>query len=542
MRNIKILDCTLRDGGRLINCAFPDEHIRGITEGLCASGVDIIEMGFLRGNVDYNGDSTFFTEIDQFRKFIPENRGNSMFVGFCDYGKEFGMWDFSKLPECDGSSVTGLRIGFRKKDMYNAVPILNLVKEKGYTLFIQGVESLSYSDREMLDLIALVNEVKPYSFGIVDTYGAMYPDDVSHLYNLVDHNMDPDIAIDFHSHNNLQLSFAFAQQIVAASRGVRKVILDASLEGMGKGIGNLNTELIMDFLIRKHAYPYDIDVLFDTIDRYLANIKSEHSWGYQIPYFMAGILSSHANNIIYLTEKHRLDTKDIKNILSLMDPVARKRYNYDDMEKLYIEYSSCKIDDSGALAEIKKICSDRPVLVMVPGSSISREKEKLEAYIEKEKPIVIAVNYVPEKQYDDLYCFFGNKRKYEQLKGMTTARCIVTSNIPASSDDVLVVNYCNLIQTGVKFFDNSAVMLLKLLVSLGVGNIVVAGFDGFDDNGRNFANVQDEDIRFAKDFNQLNKDITWLLRCIKSSLPADSRITFLTGGRFAAIFSEAAKE
>lgn len=538
MRNVKILDCSLRDGGRLINCAFPDEHIRGITEGLCASGVDIIEMGFLRGNVEYKGDSTFFTEIDQFKKFIPKNRGNSMFVGFCDYGKEFGMWDFDKLPECDGTSVTGLRIGFRKKDMYNAVPILNLVKEKGYTLFIQGVESLNYTDREMLDLITLVNEVKPYSFGIVDTYGAMYPDDVSHLYNLVDHNMDPEIAIDFHSHNNLQLSFAFAQQIVAASRGVRNVILDATMEGMGKGIGNLNTELIMDFMIRKHGYPYDIDILFDTIDQYLGNIKSEHSWGYQIPYFMAGILSSHANNIIYLTEKHRLNTKDIKNILAMMDPAARKRYNYDDMEKLYIEYSGCKIDDSGAKAKIEELCGDRPVLVLVPGNSTSREKAKIDAYIEQKKPVVIAVNYVPDLEYDDVYSFFGNKRKYEQMRNKLRHPCILTSNISVPDGSAWIVNYCNLIQTGVKFFDNSAVMLLKLLVSLGIRDIAVAGFDGFDDRGRNFADAQAEDIRFTKDFDQLNKDITLLLQCIRSSLPADARVHFLTGGRFASIFND----
>ena len=217
MKNVKLLDCTLRDGGRIIDCAFPDNHIKGITEGLTEAGVDIIELGFLHGKYEYQKNSTFFTEIEQIKQFIPQNKKNSMYVAFADYGKEFGMWDFSKLPECDGSSITGIRIGFRKKDLYNAIDTFHIVKNKGYALFIQGVESLNYTDKEMLEVIEVVNKIKPYSFGIVDTYGAMYKDDVLRLYHLVDHNLHEDIAIDFHSHNNLQLSFAFAQEIVECS-------------------------------------------------------------------------------------------------------------------------------------------------------------------------------------------------------------------------------------------------------------------------------------------------------------------------------------
>ncbi len=97
-------------------------------------------------------------------------------------------------------------------------------------------------------------------------------------------------------------------------------MIDATLEGVGKGIGNLNTELIMDYLNRKHSYTYDIDRLFDTIDESITWLKKEHTWAYQIPYFMAGIFSSHANNIIYLMEKHKLSTKDIKHILSMIEP------------------------------------------------------------------------------------------------------------------------------------------------------------------------------------------------------------------------------
>ena len=543
MKNIHILDCTLRDGGRIINCAFPDDHIRGITKGLRDACVDVVEMGFLRSGVDYKGDSTFFSEIDQFAKFIPENRGNTMYVAFCDYGQEFHMWDFSKLPPCDGSTVTGIRLGFRKKDMYNAIPTAKRIKELGYTLFIQGVESLNYNDKELLELIDIINDIQPHSFGIVDTYGAMYTDDVMHLYNLVDHNLDKSIAIDFHSHNNMMMSFAFAQMVVVASNGVRPIYLDATLEGMGKGTGNLNTELIMDYLIRKRGYSYNIDVLFDTIDTYLHGIKEKYSWHYQIPSYFAGIYSSHANNITYLQDKHRLNTKDIKNILMMMDPVSRKRYNYDSIEKLYIDYCSTKVDDAAAREGLESRFHGRPVLILVPGHSIAEKKAEIQAFIDREKPVVIAVNFEPDFNCgNDLFIFYGNKRKYETRRKSSVPVILSSSIAPDGEDgEAFVVNYRDLIhaEPGIKYFDNSGVMLLNLLNLLFVKKIFIAGFDGFDTSAKsNFCDELQNDERFEKDYEVINHDVAQLLKNFADSLPDDVSVTFLTESRFASAFAK----
>ena len=190
----------------------------------------------------YSGNSTFFTSTTQISPLLPEKR-NAMYVAFVD----LGMYDIEKLEENDGASIDGIRLGFTKKDYENALDEIvycaQTIKDKGYRLFLQGVNSLNYTDLELLELVNLVNRLAPYSFGIVDTYGAMYVDDVRRIYGLVDHNLDPQTAIDFHSHNNYQLSFSFAQEIIALSNGVRNVIIDVTLRGMGKGAGNANTEL-----------------------------------------------------------------------------------------------------------------------------------------------------------------------------------------------------------------------------------------------------------------------------------------------------------
>ncbi|MCI8333342.1 MAG: hypothetical protein HFH25_02035 [Lachnospiraceae bacterium] len=540
MKNVKILDCTLRDGGRIIDCAFPDAHIKGITEGLTRAKIDIIELGFLRGNVEYKGDSTFFNEISQFEKFIPNNiKNNTTYVAFADYGKEYGMWDFNKLPECDGKSITGIRAGYRKKDLSDAVKIFELVKEKGYKLFIQGVDSLSYNDKEMLEAIEIINKVSPYSFGIVDTYGAMYKDDVIHYFNLVDYNLNEDIAIDFHSHNNLQLSFSFAQEVIELSKSKREIILDATLEGVGKGTGNLNTELIMDFLIRKKYYNYDLDILLDTIDEYLHWIKQEHSWDYSIPYAMAGIYSSHANNIIYLNEKHKLSTKDIKQIISMIEREKRKRYDYDNIEKLYLEYLNLDIDDKEYIKYIAETICERKVLILVPGSSINENRKLIQAFIDEQRPVVISVNFVSNFDVDkgsDI-AFFGNPRRYNKDKyKLTGKQVILSSNITEFEDSCIIVNYNSLVKRGVKYFDNSVVLLLNLLKKIGCENITFAGFDGFEENRQNYINTFYESSRYEKNYMQINEDLKTLLKEYANSLKDKKTVTFLTESRFSQIF------
>ncbi len=532
MKNIKLLDCTLRDGGRIINCAFPDEQILGISQGLTNANIDVIELGFLRSNCEYKGNSTFFTELDQLKRFIPGNRGNSMYVAFSDYGKEYGMWDFNRIKPREKDGIDGFRVGFRKKDLKNAIDTFKVVKDNGYVLFIQGVESLSYSDLEMLQAVEIINEIHPYSFGIVDTYGAMYKDDVLRFFGLLDHNLDEDIAIDFHSHNNMQLSFSFAQEVVEASRGVRPVIIDTTLEGLGKGTGNLNTELMVDFLNRKKYYTYDENEIFDIIDEYIEWIKKDHTWEYQIPYFMAGIYSSHANNIIYLQDKHRLGTKDIKNILSMIDPVKRKRYDYDNIERLYKEYSGTKVDDTVALHSIASELSSRNLLLMVPGNSLTSQVDVVDDFIRQQQPIILSVNFVEERSD---YVFFGNQRKYDRyIKDCKGKKVIVTSNVKGDHIDCLV-DYNGVIDHGLKYFDNSTIMLLNLLLKAGVERFAIAGLDGFDEKEQNYFSESYNISRYTDDYAQINSDLKCFLKNYSKRLRIPGTVKIITGGRFSGI-------
>ena len=530
MKNIKVLDCTLRDGGRIIDCKFKDNVIAELTRELTDANIDIIEIGFLRDNklVEYSGDSTFFTETAQLRPFMPQNRRNAIYTAFID----FDMYNFSKLEKCDGSSVTGIRVGFTKKQFVHQYEELKdclfKVKEQGYKLFVQGVNTLAYSDRELLDLIDLINEVEPYSYGIVDTYGAMYLDDMVHLYNLTDHNLNPGICIDIHSHNNFQLSFAFAQEIIRLANDKRQIILDATLNGMGKCAGNLNTELIADFLSRKKNYDYNTDMILDIIDRYLYPIKKTCEWGYSIPAFMAGIYKAHPNNIIYLTEKYRLNSKDIKYIISGIEEQTRQTYDYDNIQRVYMEYCSCKVEDTQTVNKLRKQLEGKKVLVLAPGRTIEDYHEKIREYIDREKPIVICVNFVPQRlKYD--YLFYANTIHWEKINShIDRAECILVSNIHTDTENTLLVDYSGLIEEDSYLGDNSTIMLLNLLKKSHVNYINLAGFDGFKENEKNYVDASFPNQNANYDVMETNREVKRLLEQYKDKVAGKIGVEFLT--------------
>ena len=533
MKNVRVLDCTLRDGGRIINCAFPDQEIRQLSHRLANAKIDIVEIGFLRDyhDVTYTGDSTFFTDVDQMIPFIDKDKKNTMYVAFIDYG----MFDFSSLKAYDGRSIDGIRFGFTKKNYAehkdDILRCMGIIKEKGYKLFIQGVNSLNYSDLEILELVSMVNDVHPYSFGIVDTYGAMYMDDVDRIYGLIDNNMKKDICINFHSHNNYQLSFAFAQEVIKLSRGSRQIIIDGTLNGMGKVAGNLNTELLVDYLVRKLQYDYEVDDLFDMIDDFIYQYSLKHKWGFSTAALMAGIYKSHPNNIIYLTQKFRLDTKDIGKILSMIDPDKRQRYDYDNIQKLYIEYIADKTDDYETIQSLRKLIGDREVLVLVPGNSLNEYAKEISDYITVHDPFVISVNFVDANKKS--YAFFGNQKRYAMLKEQRQGRkVIVSSNVHSDGEDI-VVNYHSLINRGYKYFENSTIMLLNLLKRIEVNSIAIAGFDGFDtEKKNNYIDGSYQNDRHIDEFVQLNEEIGDMLTGISETLEGKCEIHMITPSMF----------
>lgn len=537
MKQIEILDCTLRDGGRVIDCRYPDETIIGLGKHLKRAGINIIELGFLRDNVDFAGHSTFFSstaDADAYIEQICENehRQNEKYVVFVD----FGLYDVNRLDEAEKGKVSGIRFGFTRKDYTEhkreIVETMRAVKKKGYELYLQTVNSNGYTTAELLELIELANCISPKSFGIVDTYGSMYLDDLEYMWSIVNRHLDKHIAVDFHSHNNMQMSFALAQRMIQLAADERKLILDTTLNGMGKCAGNLNTELIVDYLARKKDLDYDTDVILDAIDRYLYPIKAESEWGYSVPAFMAGLYKAHPNNVIYLTEKYRLNNKDIKYILSGIDEAKRQRYDYDNIQRVYKEYSSCRVDDGETIRRLALEVSGKEVLVLASGRTVADYAGRISDYMAAQRPLVISINYVPEGIKCDYY-FYANTIHWEKVsKAIDHRRCIVSSNIHTDIEDVAMVEYSRLIAEDSPLFDNSTIMLLNLLNLLQPVRISLAGFDGLNERKDNYVEGTSPNIVSDMDYREFNREIAGLVRRYRNKTQGKIEVRFLTPSKY----------
>lgn len=538
--NISVLDCTLRDGLRIVDCIFSNQKIKDLAQGLVDAGIDIIEVGFLRDKrkLDYKGNSTFFTEASQISPFLPQNRENKLFLAFVDYG----MFDFDSLEQREKGFIDGIRVGFTKKDFLNSfddvIRCLKIVKERGYKLFLQGVNSLGYSDSEYLQIIQTANEIKPYAFAIVDTYGAMYDSDLLHYFSLVDYNLTEEIVIDFHSHNNYQLSFSLAQKFISIAEK-RNIVIDCTLNGVGKVAGNLNTELIINFLNKKLGFDYDEDTILDLTDRYIYSLRQEHFWGYSIPAFLAGEFKSHPNNIIYLTEKFRLDTKDIKYILSMIDEQKRQRYDYDNIERLYIEYNSSKIDDKATIERLSELLrNDSGVLIIAPGSSFSKNKEQIKRFVKEKDLKVVTINFIDEEINADFAFFGSNKRyvEYTDIRKNTKVNVIITSNIRDNAEKDYIINYSKVIECGYKHFDNSTIMLLNLLKRLNVEKVFVAGVDGYFKDVPNYFNPDLDYKRDTDKYAEQNAETESMLRQFKVKTEGKIEVRYVTHSIYEHVF------
>lgn len=529
MNNIKVLDCTLRDGGYINNWEFGSENIKKIIYKLNDANIDIVECGFLTNKINYNVKCSKFDTVERMAEFLPEERQNVDMVCMINYG-EYNLKD---IPDYDGSSIHGIRVAFHKEDLKGALEYCEGIVKKGYKLFIQPMLTVSYTDSEFIKLIEIANDIKPYAFYIVDSFGIMKRKDLIHLYYLVDHNLSEDICIGYHSHNNIQMSYSNAQALVDL-KTKRELIIDSSIFGMGRGAGNLNTELFIEYLNDINNGKYKTKPLLQIIDQVLNNIYLSTPWGYSLPYYISAKYNCHPNYASYLTDKNTLTVEDISNILSVIDENKKNNFDKAYVEDLYFNFQDHKINDSISKKKLEKIFKGKRILIIASGSSINTDIEKIIRESSMPDTIIISVNFKPEKLESD-YIFVSNLRRYDEVKDKVKTNLILTSNIKTDKDVQYKINYIDLLNEIQSVRDNAGLMLIKLMINLGVKAIELAGFDGYSYNAD--TNYAKKDMAFIKKnsvINELNEGMKRML----SEFSQQVKIEFVTTPKFVKLEGE----
>lgn len=518
--SVQILDCTLRDGGYINDWRFGNSCIHSIAQKLGDARIDIIECGFLR-EIPYDPETAVFNDIAQIAEVIAPRREGCMYVAMI----AIGDIDPDRITPRRADSIDGIRMTFHQHEWDETFEVAQNLKDKGYEVFIQPVGTTSYSDKLLLELVERVNAFHPYAFYLVDTLGSMYKDDLLHMYRMVDKNLADGIRLGFHSHNNLQLAFSNAQELIGANR-YRDLIVDSSVFGMGRGAGNLCTELIAHYLNANEGAHYDVLPLLEIVDEHLADITLSPAWGYKVPYFLAAVKDCHPNYADDLINRQTITIKSTALLLDRIPQEERTLYNKKLIAQLYAQYQQNLIDDTENIRALGEKLGGRNVVVLGSGATLSTHIDEIEGYIRDKEAVVISVNFMPARPKPDML-FVSNAKRFKPLAraaGFPALPVIATSNLAQyeGSGKTILVNYQDY---ATPEGDNAGAMLTRLLARLGAQSVGLAGFDGFSaEVSRNYYN-DDAALKEQKElFDEKNRVIKAQFDAIRQTFP----VTFIT--------------
>lgn len=528
--HIKLLDCTLRDGGYVNDWKFGHNNAISMLERLVSANIDIIEIGFLDQRRSYDIERSIMPSTDCVEKIYGNvDKRNAMIVGMIDYG----TCGIENLQPCKESYLDGIRVIFKKHIMHEAIAFCKQVKDLGYKVFTQAVSITSYSDEELLELMSLVNELEPYAVSMVDTYGLLHKGNLMHYFSLMDQHLKPEIGLGYHSHNNFQLAYSNCIEVLKYKTD-RTIVVDGTLYGMGKSAGNAPIELLGMHLNEEYGKDYDVNQMLEAIDGNIMKIYKETPWGYNMFFYVAASNHCHPNYVKFLMDKHTLSIKSVNEILEWIEPEKKLLYDQSHIEKLYLKYQAKECDDTKDREALQNIIAGKNILILGPGTTIQTHAKEIKEFYDQNHPVVIAINHLPEVCPVD-YVFLSNPRRYIRLINAlkvhadSGVKVIATSNVTNAEDAFdYTVNNEKLLDKEAVVIDYSFVMLLRLLKALQPKQVVCAGADGYATTGANYADEEMEYWFTSRKADVLNQYVRDALQQMASELD----VSFLTPSHY----------
>jgi 4-hydroxy 2-oxovalerate aldolase len=303
---IKVLDCSIRDGGLINQWQFTDEFVRATYIALCDAGIDYVELGYKASKEQFDpkkfGKWRFCAD-DDVKKLIDGVESKST--------KLACMVDIGRVEEKDiapkkDSPFSLIRVACYIKDVDKAIELGNMVMSKGYETTVNIMAVSTNLEREIDEAMNDLSKSKIPTVYVVDSYGAMYCEDVTFLVKKYRDAL-PGKTIGIHTHNNRQLAFGNTIQGIIDGANM----LDASVYGIGRGPGNCCLELLMTFLQNPK---FKLRPILGLIRDHYLPLQEKIEWGYIIPYMVTGMLNEHPRVAIAFR-----DSKDRNNFVKFYD-------------------------------------------------------------------------------------------------------------------------------------------------------------------------------------------------------------------------------
>lgn len=474
---MKLLDCTLRDGGYNNQWAFGANNIDYIIENLVLSNVDIIELGYFDYTVKFDEDRTIYNSILQLNRYInkfPETE----FALMVDHKKNL----FKELDHSFPRDML-LRYAFHKEDINDALEQITRLVAAGFRVYVQPMVTNNYSSQELSELIQRINVIKPLSLYIVDSFGSLTTLELLVIIDTFKQSLDRSIIVGFHAHENRGLSMANGTLFMhELSTSQYDYVLDSSINGMGRGAGNLKTEFILDELIIR-GKTYHLEPIFNVIDNYFDVHHPKRAWGYSLTKQLSGRINAHPNYAIFLEDIGLLTYSQVDLLLKKIEVSKRIRYDESYIANLY------KNEVTNNYREIElPDFNGKKVVIIAPGNE--SVKFDYNSFILKNIGDVafLAVNHQPEHFLVDFVIITKIKR-YSSSILRSGSKLIVTDDIDLNDNKVAnkkyIVGRNKIMNDYSAVEDNAGLMSISLAIISGASSIGLIGFDGYTKSSRN---------------------------------------------------------
>ncbi len=309
-KDIKVFDCTIRDGGLVNNFRFSDEFVKGVYDTCLATGVDYMEIG-KNNSTTLMSEEEFgtwnFCKEEDIRRIVGDNDTNMKIAVMSDIGRTVN----SELLPKNESVVDMIRIATYIHQIPAAIELVEEAHAKGYETTVNIMAVAKAFDNELDEVLELLSKTNVDVIYIADTFGSFYPEQINKLaQKYVEIARSAGKQVGIHAHNNIQL--AFANTIEAMMYGTS--FLDVTISGLGRGAGNCPMELLIGFLKNPK---YQIMPVLKFIEEKIVPLEKELDWGYSIPYMLTGQLVEHPRSAMKARDEK--DTNYTKFYKDLMD-------------------------------------------------------------------------------------------------------------------------------------------------------------------------------------------------------------------------------
>jgi len=493
------LDCTLRDGGYYNSWNFDHSLIQDYIFAVNDAGVDVVELGFRTLNKQgFKGICAYTTDSFIHSLEVPEGLSLCVMINASEILHE-GRYSEQKLTQLFptdsiSSNISIVRIASHTYEFIEALLAVDFLSAKGFRV---GFNLMQVSESEPNDLIMLSKEASKYPIDVLyfaDSLGNMNSEQVQRVIDLFKTHWKGELGI--HAHDNM--SRALSNSLYALSHGVTWV--DSTVTGMGRGAGNVKTELLAIEISDLRNAKLNIKPLISLANKIFKPLKNKYLWGTNPFYYLSGKNSVHPTYVQEMMVDPRYKEEDIISVIEHLGSRKGTKYSKNILEESRNYYSQ---PPKGSWSPVE-LFYNREVLLIGSGPEVSKHKRAIEAYIKDKKPLVLALNaqsLITNDLIDlriachPIRLLTDFEKLMELSKPLITPLSSIPDNILETNQILRTLDYGLGVQNSKNIYNEKFCILTSPLVlsyALAVASsgkakrVFLAGFDGYsaDDSRR----------------------------------------------------------